>query len=109
MWCAHSAAPSAPPASPAAGWIQRRSAIPLRSSLPLATQLSATPPARQRFADPVSFFASVAIASTTRSVTRWIASARSQCSWPISLSASRRGNPKSFSHAGSLAMRRPVA
>jgi hypothetical protein len=44
-----SAAPSAPPASPAAGWIQMFSNVPSRSTLPLATQLSATPPARHRF------------------------------------------------------------
>ena len=49
-----SAAPSAPPASPAAGWIQMRSKLPSRRILPLATQLSATPPARQRFSAPVS-------------------------------------------------------
>ncbi len=47
-----SATPSAPPASPAAGWIQSRSNGPSRSSRPLPTQLSATPPARQRFFMP---------------------------------------------------------
>ena len=41
--------PSAPPASPAAGWIQMFSNGPSRSSRPLATQLSATPPAITRF------------------------------------------------------------
>ena len=50
-WCqTNSAAPSAPPASPAAGWIQRSSNGPSRSSRPLATQLSATPPARHEVA-----------------------------------------------------------
>ena len=49
-----SGAPRAPPASPAAGWIQMSSKIPSRSSTPLATQLSATPPARQRLRLPVS-------------------------------------------------------
>ena len=48
-WCqTKSAAPSAPPASPAAGWIQICSNGPSRRSRPLATQLSATPPARHR-------------------------------------------------------------
>ena len=48
-----SAAPTAPPASPAAGWIQIVSNGPSRRSRPLATQLSATPPARHRFFMPV--------------------------------------------------------
>ena len=53
-WCqTNRAAPSAPPASPAAGWIQRSSNAPSRSSRPLATQLSATPPARTRCFIPV--------------------------------------------------------
>ena len=52
-WCqTNRAAPRAPPASPAAGWIQMFSNGPSRSSLPLATQLSATPPARTRFFRP---------------------------------------------------------
>src|SRR2546422_6093446 len=46
--------PRAPPASPAAGWIQSRLKGPSRKIRPLATQLSATPPARQRFSSPVS-------------------------------------------------------
>ncbi len=53
-WAATSAAPTAPPASPAAGCSHRLSNKPCFSSLPLATQLSATPPARQRFFSPVS-------------------------------------------------------
>ncbi len=44
-----SAAPSAPPASPAAGCTQMFSNLPSRNTLPFATQLSATPPARHRF------------------------------------------------------------
>ncbi len=48
-WCQpHRAAPTAPPASPAAGWIQRSSKGPSRRRRPLATQLRATPPARHR-------------------------------------------------------------
>ena len=48
-WCqTNSAAPSAPPASPAAGWIQISSNGPSRRMRPLPTQLSATPPARHR-------------------------------------------------------------
>src|SRR3990172_6726330 len=43
------AAPRAPPASPAAGWIQMFSKGPSRRMRPFATQLRATPPARQRF------------------------------------------------------------
>ena len=49
-----SAAPRAPPASPAAGCIQIFSKEPLRNSFPFATQLSATPPASVRFFNPVS-------------------------------------------------------
>ena len=44
------ATPTAPPASPAAGWIQISSKGPSRRIRPLPTQLSATPPARHRFA-----------------------------------------------------------
>src|SRR5207245_6087144 len=55
----HDALPisSAPPASPAAGWIQMLSNGPSRSRRPLATQLSATPPASTRFFKPVSRWA----------------------------------------------------
>src|SRR3982074_739202 len=76
-WCATSAAPRAPPASPAAGWSPSRSADFLRSSLPLATQFSATPPARQRFVSFVCFLMDSASLSTTSSVTAWIEAARS--------------------------------
>ena len=46
------ATPSAPPASPAAGWIQSCLNGPSRSSRPLPTQLSATPPARHKVLEP---------------------------------------------------------
>ena len=48
---ASAAAPSAPPASPAAGCTNSRSNGPSRRMRPLATQLSATPPAMQRFVE----------------------------------------------------------
>ena len=52
-WCQnHSAAPSAPPASPAAGCVQSDSNGPSHESLPVATQLSATPPASARCRQP---------------------------------------------------------
>ena len=54
IWYADRAAPRAPPASPAAGWIQTSSKMPRRSSLPLATQLRATPPAITSLLQPVS-------------------------------------------------------
>ena len=53
-WYPKRAAPSAPPASPAAGWTQILSNIFSCRIFPLPTQLRATPPARQRFFLPVS-------------------------------------------------------
>ena len=80
-WCqTNSAAPSAPPASPAAGWIQMSSNGPSRSSRPLATQFSATPPARTRFFMPGLLAARARpMRSTTSSVTAWMLAARSMC------------------------------
>lgn len=95
-WChAKSAAPSAPPASPAAGWIQIRSNGPSRRTRPLATQLSATPPASVRFEEPVTSCACCAIRSTMSSVTTWIDAAMSISRFVIGLSAFRGGPPKS--------------
>ena len=53
--------------------------LPSRSTLPLATQLSATPPARQRFSMPVSAARLRVSRSTTSSSTAWIEAARSMC------------------------------
>ena len=50
---AKAAAPRLPPASPAAGWTNNASKGPSRMIRPLATQLSATPPAIQRARSPV--------------------------------------------------------
>ena len=101
------AAPTAPPASPAAGCTQMPSNRSSRSSLPLATQFSATPPARQRFFAPVSFFTERASRSTISSVTAWIDAARSMCCWVSSSSGLRAGPPNSSSNF-SFVMRRPV-
>src|SRR5258707_562663 len=49
--------------------------LPSRSTLPLATQLSATPPARHRFASPVSSARLRVRRSTASSITTWIAAA----------------------------------
>ena len=77
-WCqTNRAAPRAPPASPAAGWIQRFSKRPSRRIRPLATQFSATPPARQRFFMPVCRCTCRGQRSMTSSVTAWIEAARS--------------------------------
>ncbi len=90
-----SGAPRAPPASPAAGWIQRSSKIPARSSTPLATQLSATPPAMQRLRLPVISRAWRASLRTISSVTSWIDFARSISRWVIGDSGGRAGPPNS--------------
>ena len=49
------AAPSDPPASPAAGCIHILSKIFFSRILPLATQFNATPPAKHKFLIPNSF------------------------------------------------------
>ncbi len=87
-----SAAPSAPPASPAAGWIQIRSNGPSRRMRPLPTQLSATPPARQRFFIPVWACTWRAARIMISSVTTWIEAARSISRW-VSGDSGRRGGP----------------
>ena len=56
------------PSSPAAGWIQTFSKPASRAIRPLATQLSATPPAMQRFLAPVVSRSQRARASSTFSV-----------------------------------------
>ena len=102
------AAPSAPPASPLAGWIQRWSKTFSRRSRPFATQLSATPPAMQQLSQPVTSRACRAILRTMSSVTTWIDAARSISRCVISLSGLRAGPPKSLAKR-SLVMRRPSA
>ena len=66
-----------------------------RSSLPLATQFSATPPARQMFLAPVSFLTDRASRTTISSVTAWTDAARSMCFWFSSSSGLRGGPPNS--------------
>ena len=87
------AAPSAPPASPAAGWIQTWSNGPSRRIFPFPTQFSATPPAMHRLGSPVSACAVFAILSMMSSVTAWIEAARSISRCVIGLSAARGGPP----------------
>jgi hypothetical protein len=65
----------------------------------LATQFSATPPARQASRWPVTDAAWRAIRSTISSVTSWIERARSSSRRVISLSGSRAGPSKSASKA----------
>ena len=88
----------APPASPAAGWIQMSSNIPLSRIFPLATQFSATPPAIVRRRLPLRSRAVRASRRTISSVTCCTASARSMCACVSSDSGSRRGIPNSRSH-----------
>ena len=59
--------------------------------MPLATQLSATPPARQRFFISVSAASARVRRSTTSSVTAWIDAARSIWRWVSSSSGFARG------------------
>ena len=102
-----SAAPSAPPASPAAGWIQSPSKCPSRRIPPLATQFSATPPARHRLRMPGS----------RRDVARqrqhdvfgdlWIDAARSMCRC-VSGSSGWRGAPPKSASKRALVIVRPV-
>ena len=104
---AASAAPTAPPASPAAGWIQMLSKAPSRSSLPLATQFSATPPARQRLRLPVRLARLRASRSTTSSSTACTDAAMSMWNGVSNDSGPRTGSPNSAAKR-SLVMVRPV-
>ena len=97
-WLAVSAAPNAPPASPAAGWIQRSSNRPSRNTLPLATQFSATPPARQRLGMPVSARSERVSRITASSITACAEAARSMCRCVNGSSGSRGGPPNSASN-----------
>ena len=92
-----SAAPSAPPASPAAGWIQMPSNTRSRSRMPLATQLSATPPAITRLGSPVTSRARRAHPSTASSHTFWMEAAMSISRRVMRDSGWRAGPPKSAS------------
>ncbi len=67
---------------------------PSRSSLPLATQLSATPPASTALRSPVVRAAWRAMRITISSVTTWIDAARSSSRWVISDSGERGGPSK---------------
>ena len=78
-----------------------------RNSLPLATQFSATPPARQMFLAPVSFFTERASRSTISSVTACTEAARSMWCCVSSSSGLRAGPPNSAANL-SFVMRRPV-
>ena len=64
----------------------------------MATQLRATPPARQRFFMPVSAWTCRAMRSMISSVTTWIEAARSISRWVSSVSGVRGGPPKSRSN-----------
>ena len=102
------ATPSAPPASPAAGWIQISSNGPSRNSRPLATQFRATPPAMHRFFIPPDFSKSVvAMRMMISSVTSCTERARSISFCVSRLSGFRGGPPNSSSSAGPV-MVRPV-
>ena len=63
---------------------------------PFATQLSATPPERQRFFDPVRTRTCRAILSMISSVTDWIDAARSMCRSVIGDSGLRGGPPNNW-------------
>ncbi len=106
---AASAAPSAPPASPAAGWTQIFSNVPSRSSLPLATQLSATPPARQRLRQAVLRARARASAAARPPRSPPGSRPRDPCGTGVSrsLSGLRTGSPNSSANC-SLVMVRPV-
>ncbi len=68
---------------------------PSRSSLPLATQLSATPPAMTRFLGrPVVSQACLAERIIASSQTRWMLAAMSMCFWSSRESLLRGGPPK---------------
>ena len=88
------AAPSAPPASPAAGWMNNPSTHARR---PFATQLSATPPAITRFFVPVIFVMCTTSFSITSSVTSCTDAARSIWRRMIGASGFRAGPPNSSS------------
>ena len=79
--------------------------MPSRRSRPLATQLSATPPARQRARSPVAARAVRARRTMTSSVTAWTDAARSKWWSSSGDSAGRRGTPKSRSKAGPVICR----
>jgi hypothetical protein len=82
--------------------------MPSRRILPLATQLSATPPARHSRRCPVSARTERASRSTTSSVTAWIEAAMSMWNWVSSSEAgSRTGWPNRRENAP-LVMVRPV-
>jgi hypothetical protein len=75
--------------------------FPSHRTLPLATQLSATPPARQRFAMPVSAASVRVRRRTTCSVTAWTEAAMSISRWLIG-SSLRRGLPPNSSSNRSI-------
>ena len=77
MLSAHSAAPSAPPPSPAAGWIKSSSKESPDRIRWLATLFRPTPPAMHKLFWPVSFCSCRAMESKTSSVTCWMLAAMS--------------------------------
>src|ERR1700747_2431840 len=81
--------------------------LPSRNTLPLATQLSATPPARHRFASPVSSARLRVSRSTASSITAWIDAARSM--WRCSSGAAgMRGAPSNSASKRSFVIVRPA-
>ena len=99
MDCPLCATPSAPPASPAAGWIQISEKGPSRRILPFATQFSATPPARHSRPRPVSKNAVRAILNMISSHTTCTDRARSSSRCVSFVSGTRGGPPNSRSKA----------
>ena len=79
-----------------------------RSSSPLVTQFSATPPARQRLRAPVSAFAWRAMRRTISVVTLWMLAARSISRCVIVSSGWRGGPPKSVSNEREVIVRPPA-
>ena len=84
-----------------------RSNGPSRSSRPLATQFSATPPERQRSRSPLVACRWRAARSTTSSVTFWTDAATSIVCCVIG-SSGRRGGASNSRWKRSLVMRRPA-
>ena len=102
-----SATPSAPPASPAAGCTQMSSKGVSRRTWPLATQLSATPPAITRFFIPVRACRSRACRTMISLTISWIDRATSLWNCSSGPSFSRGPLPSISSKKASLHILRP--
>ncbi len=100
------AAPSAPPASPAAGWIQMSSKMPLAQQPPVGDAVERHAAREAELSLPVSSRACRATRSTISSVTSWIEAARSISRRVMRASGLRAGPPNSASKRA-FVMRRP--